>query len=440
VEEQGTSTVPLGHPTGASAVGRFRWVICGLLFLSTTINYVDRQVIGILKPTLMTQLHWSEDQYSDVIFWFQVAYAIGSVSVGRIIDVIGVRVGYTLVVFFWSLAAIAHAAASTVFGFSVARFGLGISEGGNFPGAIKTVSEWFPKKERAFTTGMFNSGSSIGALITPLMAPIIAVKFGWQAAFIITGVLGLLWLVPWLVIYRQPEKHPSVSPAELDYIRSDPPDPAIKVSWLTLLQYRPTWGFLIASMFTSPVWWFFLFWAPGFLYTKFGLTQLQISWPVATIYLGASVGSIAGGWISSTCLKNGWSINASRKTALLLCGCCAVPAALAPHVGSFWTATLLITLAAAAHQGSSANYYTLVSDTMPRFAVSSIVGMGTMSASLVSMVVTLLLGKLLKNTHDYTVPFAIAGAAYLVALLILHLIVPRLEPVEFVPAEVEPNP
>jgi MFS transporter, ACS family, hexuronate transporter len=440
VEDLGLSAASLEASSGNAAIGKVRWIICGLLFLSTTINYVDRQVIGILKPTLMDHFKWTNDDYGYIIFWFQVAYAVGSVSVGRIIDRIGVRFGYALVVFFWSLAAIAHAAANGVIGFSAARFGLGIAEGGNFPGAIKTVSEWFPKKERALTTGLFNSGSSIGALLTPAVAPWLAHNYGWQAAFIITGALGLGWLFLWIIFYKRPEDHPSLTPAELAYIRSDPADPPVFVSWPTLLRFRAVWGFVVASMFTSPVWWFILFWVPGFLNEKFHLSQTQIGLPVVVIYLGASVGSIFGGWLSSTFLKNGYSLNASRKLAMLICALFALPVCMAPHVANPWTATILITLVTIAHQGSSANYYTIVSDTMPRFAVSSVVGMGTMSASIVSMPFTLYVGALLTRTKSYSIPFAVAAGAYLAALLVLHLIVPKLEPVKFTLNPIEAVP
>lgn len=442
------------------SVGWYRWGICALLFFATTLNYIDRQVIGILKPELTKLLGWNEIDYSNIIFAFQIAYALGYAGVGRLIDRMGVRLGYALAVFFWSLAAMAHAlnqfipagaklgdwvswtsAATkdwllvipvTVLGFSAARFALGLAEGGNFPAAIKTVSEWFPRKERALATGIFNAGSNVGALVAPLLVPWLTVKYGWPMAFIVTGALGLVWLMPWLLFYRSQEKHPRLSSAELAYIRSDPPDPVVQIPWLTLLRYRQTWAFVIGMFLSAPIWWFYLYWFPDFLHKKHGLSLGQLSLPLVVVYVIADLGSIGGGWLSSSLIKQGWTVNAARKTALLACAICVVPVFMAPTVSNLWIATLLIGLAASAHQGFSANLFTLVSDTAPRQVVSSIVGIGGMAGAVGGMLYAKFTGYVLEwTTGDYRLLFAIASGIYLVNLLIIHLLNSRLKPMEF---------
>ena len=412
-------------------IGRIRWIICALLFAATTINYIDRQVIGILKPTLQSELGWSEIDYGNIVFWFQVAYAMGYLFAGRVMDKIGVRIGYGLAVFFWSLAAMGHALARTVMGFATARFALGLSEGGNFPAAVKSVSEWFPKKERAFATGLFNAGSNVGALVAPLAVPWLTVMFGWEAAFIATGSLGLLWLVAWFFFYDRPEHHKMLGRAELNYIQSDPPDPDVKVAWLELLRYRQTWAFVVGMFLSGPIWWFYLYWIPDFLHRSHGLNLVQLGPPLVVIYLMTDVGSIGGGWLSSWLIKRGWSINAARKTTMLLCALLVVPVFSASIVSGLWVATLLIGLAASAHQGFSANLYTLVSDTAPRYLVSSIVGIGGMAAAIGGMFIAELAGYILEWTGSYLPLFIIAASAYLVNILLIHLINPKLEPMQF---------
>jgi ACS family hexuronate transporter-like MFS transporter len=322
----------------------------------------------------------------------------------------------------------AHGLARTVTGFGLARFGLGLAEGGNFPGAIKSVGEWFPRRERALATGIFNAGSNVGALITPIAVPWITIRYGWPAAFYVTGAVGFVWLAAWWILYRSPESHPRVTPAELAHIRSDPPDPPARIPWLSLLRHRQTWAFAVAMFLVSPVWWFYLYWIPGFLRDRYALDLVSVGWPLVTIYLMTDVGSIGGGWLSSSLLKRGWSVNAARKTALLACALCVVPIIAASQIGGLWPATLLIGLAASAHQGFSANLYTLVSDTVPRQAVSSVVGIGGMAGAVGGMFIAQLTGYVLKATGSYVVPFAIAGCAYLVALAVVHLMLPRLEP------------
>jgi len=421
------------HPFEPARRSNWRWIICALLFGATTINYMDRQIIGILKPTLMKELSWSEIDYSNVIFAFQAAYALGYAGGGWFMDRVGVRLGYTVAVCFWSLAAVGHAFVRTVAGFCFMRATLGLAEGGNFPAAVKTVSEWFPKKERALATGIFNAGSNVAVMITPFFVLWLTVKFGWPTAFWVTGALGVLWVFAWLPLYRSPERHPRLSAAELAHIQSDPPDPMIKVPWRDLLGRRQTWVFVIGMFMTSPVWWFYLFWVPGFLNQRYGLKLMDLGWPLVVIYLLADVGSIGGGWLSSRLVKRGWSVNASRKTAMLVCALAVLPVGAASIVSHAWVATLLIGVAAAAHQGFSANLYTLVSDTAPRMVVSSIVGIGGLAAGIGGMFNAKLAGYVLQWTGSYLPLFIIASLTYLIALLLIHRLNPRLEPMHFGP-------
>ena len=412
-------------------VGHYRWVICALLFFATTINYLDRSVIGILKPTLMADLRWSETDFAAVISWFSFAYAIGYAVAGRFMDVLGLRLGYALAVVLWSLAAMGQGVVRTVLGFSFMSAALGLAEGGNFPACIGAVSAWFPRKERALATGLFNAGSNVGLVVAPLVVPWIAGPWGWPAAFYAAGLLGFIWVVFWLAMYRAPDKHPRVSASELAFIQSDPADPPVHIPWLTLLKYRQVWAFVVGMALCSWVWWFYLFWSAGFFHDKFGVDLKNIGWPLVTIYMLANVGSIAGGWLSSTLINRGWSVNAARKTAMLVCALCVVPVFTAAMVDNAWIATVLIGVAASAHQGFSANLYTLVSDTAPRKVVSSIVGLGGMAAGFAAMGFQRMTGHVLDLwQHGYLVILGIASCAYLVDLLIIHLINPRLEPMD----------
>jgi len=430
-------------------VGYFRWVVCALLFFAATINYIDRQVLGLLKDPLQRQFAFSERDYAAIVFSFQLAYAIGLLLAGRVMDKLGTRKGFALALIIWSVAAIAHAAANlfpglqvpTVLinppsivlltgaaaGFALARFALGLGEAGNFPAAIKTVAEWFPKKERALATGIFNSGTNVGAIITPLVVPWITLQWGWQWAFIATGAIGFLWLLFWLPLYRSPEQHSRLSAAELNYIRSDPPEPVTPIPWTKLFPHRQTWAFAIGKFLTDPIWWLYLFWIPDFLKRNHGLDLGSIGLPIVVIYLVADVGSIGGGWLSSSLIKRGWSINRARKTAMLVCALSVVPIIFAANVSNLWLAVALVALAAAAHQGWSANIFTLTSDMFPKQAVGSVVGIGGMAGAIGGMLIALVVGEILETTGSYVPIFIIAGSTYLIALLIIHLLVPKLE-------------
>lgn len=415
-----------GVPT---RIGRYRWVICALLFFATTINYVDRQVLGVLAPTLQREIGWSEAEYGNIVIAFQAAYALGLLVVGRLMDRFGTRLGLAAALIVWSLASMGHAFATSVFGFAVARFALGLGEAGNFPAAIKTVAEWFPKRERAFATGIFNAGSNLGPIIVPLTVPWIAASYGWQWAFIITGAVGFLWLLFWLPLYRRPEEHPRLSKEELAYIQSDPAEPTTKVPWLSLLPHRQTWAFAIGKFLTDPIWWFYLYWLAKFLDKNFGISLSQLSLPLVAVYLIADVGSVGGGWLSSAFIKRGWTVNRGRKTAMLICALCVMPVVFASQVTSLWVAVLLIGVAAAAHQGWSANIFTMASDMFPRRAVGSVVGIGGMAGALGGMLFSYVTSRVLESTGSYYLPvFIICGSAYLIALLIIHLLAPRLEP------------
>ncbi len=455
------------QPTTPGKVGNFRWVICTLLFFAATINYIDRQVIGILKPTLAEEFGWTELDYSWIVFAFQTAYAIGLLFVGKLMDKIGTKKGFALAIVVWSVAAIGHAWAVgigeisspivapivaavvaainaigsmfgaapwtftlsvSVVGFMVARFALGLGEAGNFPASIKTVAEWFPKKERALATGIFNAGTNVGALATPLLVPLIVIAWGWYEAFIFTGIIGFIWLAFWLLIYKRPEEHKSLAASELEYIQSDPPEPTASIPWRRLFPHRQTWAFGIGKFLTDPIWWVYLFWLPDFLKKQHGLDLKTFGIPLAVIYIIAHVGSVGGGYISGALIKRGWTINRSRKTAMLICALAVVPIVFASITSHLWVAVILIGIAAAAHQGWSANIFTISSDMFPKQAVGSVVGIGGMMGAVGGMIISPLVGYILDRTGSYVPIFIIAASAYLVALLIIHLLAPRLEP------------
>jgi len=409
-------------------VGNFRWTICGLLFFAATINYLDRQVIATLKDELQRARVWDEIGYSWVVFSFQTAYAIGLLVAGRVMDRLGTRKGFSLSVLFWSLAAMAHALVTTVTGFSFARFALGLGEAGNFPACIKTVAEWFPRKERALATGIFNAGTNVGVLVAAVTVPWLTLTYGWRWTFVVTGLTGFLWLVLWLTLYRRPEEHPRLSSRELAYIRSDPSETEARIAWRRLLPYRQTWAFAIGKFMTDPIWWIYLFWLPDFLKKSYGVDLKSIGLPLVIVYLIADIGSVAGGWLSSSLIKRGVNVNRARKTAMLICALAVVPVVFAAKASNVWIAVLLVGLAAAAHQGWSANLFTTTSDMFPRQAVGSVVGIGGMAGAIGGMLIAKIVGYILQSTGSYVPIFFIAGSAYLLALAIIQLLAPRLEP------------
>jgi len=421
---------PVQGPAAPAKSGYYRWTICALLFFATTVNYIDRQVLGILAPVLEKEIGWSESQYGFIVTAFQAAYAIGLFVVGRLMDVLGTKIGYSLAMIFWSLAAMAHALARSAFGFGAARFALGLGESGNFPAAIKTVAEWFPKKERALATGIFNAGSNVGAVAAPLIVPWVTIVYGWQEAFIITGAIGFLWLIFWWSLYEVPHRSKRVSAGELAYIQSDPPDPPEKIPLRRLLSHRQAWAFAIAKFLTDPIWWFYLYWVPKFLNKTYGLTLDQIGPPLVVIYVMADVGSVGGGWLSSAFIKRGWDVNKGRKVAMLICALAVTPIVFASQAAEMWLAVALLSLATAAHQGWSANLFTTASDMFPRKAIGSIVGFGGMAGSIGGMLLSTSAGLLLEWTGSYMTLFIVAGLAYMVALGIFQLLVPRLQPAE----------
>jgi ACS family hexuronate transporter-like MFS transporter len=417
-------------PNRLSRFSGFRWVICGLLLIGVTKNYMDRGILGVLNTTLQHDLGWTEIDYSNLVAAFQGAYAVGMLATGYLLDRLGTRLGYALAMVFWSLASMATAFGSSLVSFAAFRVALGFGEAAVFPASIKSVAEWFPKKERALATGIFNAGTSFGAILTPFAVRWIVGIWGWRGAFISIGALGFIWLAAWLLIYRRPEDHPRVSKAELEYIRSDAAEQVVKTKWSRLLPVRQTWAYVVGKFLTDPVWWFYLFWLPSFLQRKHGLNLRQIAVPIMVVYLISDVGSVAGGWLSSTLIKRGHSINFARKTAMLICSLSVVPVIFAARMENMWAVVLLIGLATAAHQGFSANLYTIASDMFPKRAVASVIGIGGMAGALGGLMIAKIVGHVLQNTGSYQVPFMIAGVAYLFALAMIHLIAPKLAPAE----------
>jgi ACS family hexuronate transporter-like MFS transporter len=416
-----------------SALGNYRWRICALLFAATTINYIDRQVLGVLAPDLGRIIGWSEIQYGYIVASFQAAYAIGLVCAGAVIDRLGTRIGYALAISVWSIAAMSHAMARTALGFGAARFLLGLGEAGNFPAAIKTVAEWFPQRERALATGIFNAGSNIGAIVAALMVPLVASAWGWQYAFLATGVLSAIWIVLWLTVYRPPTQQPAVSSAELAYIQSEPPESAADIPWVQLFGYRQTWAFVVAKFMTDPIWWFFVFWLPKYLNAEYGLTLTMLGPPLIAIYCMADAGSIAGGWLAARLIRLGWPLNRARKTTMLVCALAVVPIVFVSIAHDLWMAVALIGLATAGHQGWSANLFTLTSDMFPRRAVASVVGLGGFAGAVGGMMISTFIGFLLQTTDSYFSVFIMAASAYLLALAAVQGIAPRLEPAQMRP-------
>lgn len=424
----------------STKTGSYRWTICALLFFATTINYIDRQVIGLLKDDLQVQFAWTEKDYGYIVAAFSAAYALGLLAFGRFVDKIGTKLGYTISLIVWSVAAMAHAMAKSTFGFGVARAALGLGESGNFPAAIKAVAEWFPKKERALATGIFNAGANLGPVVAPIIVYWLARTQGWQSAFIWTGAIGFVWLIFWLIFYDIPSRSKRVSKTEYDYIHSDTVEPAAdshKISWFKLFGIRQTWAFVFGKLLTDPIWWFFLFWLPSYLASAFNVDmKANNGLPIIIIYTMISFGSIGGGWISSYLIKKGWPVFRARKTSMLGFALCVVPVIVAPYSGNMWAAVALVGLAGAAHQAWSANIFTTVSDMFPKYAVSSVVGIGGMAGSLGGMLFPLFVGSLLDHYKllgdiniGYNILFIICGFAYLLAWVIMHFFAPRMEQV-----------
>jgi len=449
-------TVSTAPPPGATlnninaTVGKYRWTICSLVFFATTINYLDRAVISYLKPDLEKAFGWGVADYANIELTFKVAYALGMAGVGRVIDKLGTKIGYALATALWSVAAMAHALTTGTFSFSVARAGLGAMEAGNFPSAIKTVAEWFPQRERALATGIFNSGANVGAIIAPLTVPFIAANYGWQWAFLITGALGFVWLALWFIFYDTPAQSKRLGAAEFAYINADLPaglptestvvEEKPKASWAILLGFRQTWAFVLGKFLTDPIWWFYLFWLPDFLNKQYGLTGTDLALPTATVYIVSSVGSIYGGYMPLGFIKRGVPAFVARKRTMLLIAFCVLPIVLAQYLGQYnmWLAVGIIGLAAAAHQAWSANIFSTVSDMFPKRTVASVTGIGGMAGGLGGIMLTALVQKRMFVHYEqlgqlptaYFIMFLICGAAYLLAWVVMFSLVPRMEPIQ----------
>jgi ACS family hexuronate transporter-like MFS transporter len=428
-------------------VGNYRWTICALVFFATTVNYLDRQVISLLKSVLSDELKWDDGDYANIEIAFKLFYSFGMIIAGRVVDKLGTKKGYAMATGLWSLAAIGHAFANSAFGFMIARAALGITEAGNFPAAIKSTAEWFPKKERALATGIFNSGTNIGAIIAPLTVPAIAVIWGWQWAFIITGLIGFIWLVLWQKYYTHPKDNKKLSKAEFDYIHSDKEDEEVekavaneKVPWVKLLGFRQTWAFAIGKFLTDPVWWFYLFWLPDFLQSEYQLTLIEISIPVAVVYIISTIGSVGGGYLPMAFINRNMPAFKARKTSMFIFALFVLPVILSQAAGkiNMWLAVLVIGIAAAAHQAWSANIFTTVSDMFPKKATASVTGIGGMAGGLGGILLSWAVQKNMfvyyRNLGQietaYYIMFAICGGAYLLAWFIMHLLVPRMNKVE----------
>ncbi|MDR6562490.1 MULTISPECIES: MFS transporter [unclassified Arcicella] len=422
-----------------NTLGKYRWRVVALLFFATTISYLDRQVIALLKPTLEKEFNWAESDYSNLVMAFQAAYAVGLMIFGGVIDKIGTKLGYAIAVAWWSTAGVLTAFAGSTLGFGMFRSLLGLGEGGNFPAAIKSVAEWFPKKERALATGIFNSGANIGAVVAPIMVPFILASFGWEVAFIVTGGVGFIWLIFWWIGYEIPVRQKKLSKEELFYIQSDnEPDTSQEkpVKWITLLGIRQTWGFIFGKMLTDPIWWFFLYWLPSYFSETFKLDLKKPSLELIVVYTATTIGSIGGGYISGYLIKKGWPVFKARKAAMLSFAIAVIPIVFAQYCSNIWQAVVLISLAAAAHQAWSANIFTTASDMFPKKAVSSVVGLGGMAGSVGGILFPMIVGQLLDTykaqgniTAGYNIIFIMCGCAYLLAWGIMHLFTPRNEPV-----------
>lgn len=413
-------------------IPHLRWYICGLLFLATTINYIDRQVLGILAPDLQHEIGWTELEYGRIVIAFQVSYALMMLVSGRILDRIGTRIGFAIAVTWWSFAAMATALARSAAQFGFARFMLGVGEAANFPASIKTVAEWFPKSERALATGIFNGGTNIGAILAPIMVPLIAARWGWQGAFIGTGAIGFFWLIAWWTLYRSPDSHPWLSEKEKTFIQAErQPESAARIPLLKLLGYRELWAVALGKMMTDPVWWFYLFWLPKFLFAEHQIRGLQLIPYLTTVYLISDAGSIIGGYLSSALIKHGWTVNRSRKTAMGVFAAIVPVVIIASQTKSATLAVVLVGVAAAAHQGWSANIFTLASDMFPQRAIGSVIGFAGFAGGVGGILVAEFAGRVLQADPRFYLPmFVLAGIAYASALVVIHLLAPKVEPLK----------
>lgn len=423
-------TISASFPAAPPGKGaRLRWVICGLLFAAVVLSYIDRLVLSILKPTLQELYGWTETGYGGVVFWFQAAYGVGFLFFGRLIDRIGAKAGYLFSMIVWTAAQMAHALVTSTRGFALVRIILALGESGTYPAALAAASEWFPRRERALAIGIFNAGANLGAIVTPMIVPLIAIAMGWRSAFIVTGLFNIVWIVAWLVLYRSPRQHPKLRPAELAYIESDQVGEQKPVAWRRLLETRQTWAYMSGRFLIDPIWWTFLFWLPDFFHKRYGLDLKNFGPPLVAVYLLADVGSVLGGWYSSRMLGRGALLGRSRKIAMFACALIVVPVAFAVSASTLWIAVILIGLACAGHQGFSANLFAMPADLFPRWAVGSVVGLGGFAGALGGMLMATYAGWVLQQFGSYRPIFIIAASAYLVALLVVHLINPAYRPV-----------
>jgi ACS family hexuronate transporter-like MFS transporter len=408
----------------------YRWVICGLLLTAMAINYIQRQTIGLLKSPLQQEFSLDEIGYANIVFWFQAAYALGYVTFGRVLDRIGARTGYTIAFLLWNLSHMAAGLATTTVQFTLARVGLGLGESGAFPSSLKAIADWFPQRERALAAGIFNAGTNLGAIIAPAMVPVLTAAWGWRSSFFVTGAIGMLWLVAWLILYRRPQQHPRVNAAELALIESDPADPVTPVVWWKLLTLKETWAYAGGRFLIDPIWWLYLFWLPDFLNKTYHLDLSSYGPPLIAIYLISDVGSVLGGFSSSALMRRGVSVNVARKLTMLVCALLVLPILRVDGARELWVAVLLIGLAAAAHQAFSANLYTFPSDVLPRSAVASVIGIGGMMGAIGGMLFTKFVGQILQATGSYRILFIIAASVYLIALMVIHILSPKLQRVK----------
>jgi len=414
-------------------IGRVRWTICAMLFAATTINYMDRQVLSLLKPTLQAAIGMTEQNYGFIVGMFTLAYAVGLLVAGRFVDKVGSRIGYMVIMAVWSISAMAHSLANTVTEFGIARFSLGLGESGNFPAALKTVAEWFPQRERSLATGIFNSGANIGVMLASLIVPIVTLHFGWHAAFLVTGFFSAVWIAYWYFKYRKPTDHPTLTGKELRFIYQEAAEQmGPSTPWVKLLAFPQTWAYAIPKFLTDPIWWFYLYWLPSFFSARFHLDLSHLGLPLIIVYNASMFGSVAGGWLPAPFVRLGMSAQKARMAAMWFCGVLVIPVFAVTYLSSEWTAIAILCLATAAHQGFSANLLTTPSDMFPRTAVGSVAGIGGMLGSLGGFLLANFAGYILQLTHSYASLFAIAASAYVLSLVIMFLLAPGLKKVELI--------